>query len=458
MKKEMFAQEATVLRDTFRRLLRRHASTNLSKLIEKTHPADLAHVFRFFNELEQKTLFGLMHPRLETAEFLSELDESILAELLEEETPDRIAAIIREDSSNIRAHILGVIGEERAGAVLELLKAEEQQELEEILAYPKDSAGALMDTEVFTLPSKTLAKDAIAALQDHAHAGMVFYLYVTDEEDRLIGVISLRDLVTTPPETCLAEIMVRNVQSVLPETDQEEVARIVARYNYLAVPVVDYSGHLLGIVNVEEIVDVIREEATEDFLQMAGVGKDREIILRSTWENARSRLPWLFASWIGGVMAAILINSFERTLEGVLALAAFIPVVIGMGGNIGTQSSTIVVRGIATGRVVLGNAARIIIKEVRVGLILGGFYGLLLGLVAHLQFLDAPPALGFVVGLSVGASMLIAATVGTFVPLFLRRLNIDPAVATGPFVTTSIDLLGVFLYFQIAAAFLPLSG
>lgn len=451
MRKEMFAQEVNVLRDTFRRLLRRHAQTNLRKLIEKTHPADLAQLFRHLDVAEQRQLFQLMMPSKETAEFLNELDESVLVELLESEEPARIADIIREDSSNIQASILSVLPEELSKAVIELLQREEQEEVEEILAYPKDSAGGLMDTEVFTLPETTLAKDAIAALQDHAHAGMVFYLYVTDKEDRLVGVISLRDLVITPPNTMLSGLMVKNVKAVYPETDQEEVARMVARYNYLAVPVVDLEGHLLGIVNVDEVVDVIREEATEDFLRMAGVGKDREILLKSPWENAKSRLPWLFASWVGGVTAMVIIGTFESLLAGVVALAAFIPVVIGMGGNIGTQSSTIIVRGIATGRVVFANAAKILWKEVRVGLMLGLVYGVALGLVAQLTFRDGPYMLGVVVGLSVGASMLIAATIGTFVPLFLKRLNIDPAIATGPFVTTSIDILGVLLYFLVAS-------
>ncbi|UCF39385.1 MAG: magnesium transporter [Acidobacteriota bacterium] len=452
----MFAQELTVLRDTFRRLLRRHASANLRKLIEKTHPADMAFVFRFLSEEEQSTLFALMEPSEPTAEFLSELDESILTELLKDERPERIVEIIRQDSSNIRAHILGMLPDDLVNAVLERLQEEEQEEVEEIMAYPKDSAGALMDTDVFTLSASTLAREAIAALQDHAHAGMVFYLYVTDENQRLVGVISLRDLVTTAPDTQLDSIMVRNVHTVVPETDQEEVARILTRYNFLALPVVDIEGTLLGIVNVDEIVDVIREEATEDFLRMAGVGKDREILLKSTWENAKSRLPWLFASWLGGIVAATIIGSYEQTLEKVIALAAFIPVVIGMGGNIGTQSSTIIVRGIATGRVVFGNAAHIILKELRVGLLLGLFYGLLLGLVAHLQFLENGILLGVAVGLSVGGSMLLAATVGTFVPLILERMHIDPAIATGPFVTTSVDILGVLFYFAIATLLLSI--
>lgn len=454
MKHEMFAHELTVLRDTFRRLVRRHAHSNIRRLISKTHPADVAHVFRVLSEQEQSAIFNLMAPSENTAEFLSELDESILTNLLRDVDPKRIANLIVEGGSNIQAKILALLPEESSKAVLDLLKTDEQVEVEELMGYPKDSAGAMMDTDVFSLPETTKAGDSIRTLQDHENAPMAFYLYVTDEENRLVGVISLRDLVTTPPDTALKDIMVRNVQAVLPETDQEEVARLVARYNYLAVPVVDLEGRLLGIVPVEEVVDVIREEATEDFLQMAGVGRDREILLKSAWENAKSRLPWLFASLIGGVLAALIIGKFENILNSVLALAAFIPVVIGMGGNIGTQSSTIVVRGIATGRVFFGNTLKILLKEIEVGMMLGLAYGSLLGVVAHLRFMEVSWTLGLVVGLSVASSMIIAATVGTVVPLLLKRLDIDPAIATGPFVTTSVDILGVLLYFLIASSLL----
>ncbi|MCP4708982.1 MAG: magnesium transporter, partial [Planctomycetes bacterium] len=216
-------------------------------------------------------------------------------------------------------------------------------------------------------------------------------------------------------------------------------------------------NHILGIVTVDDVVDVIREEATEDFLQMAGVGKDREILLKSSWDNAKSRLPWLFASWIGGIGAALIIGVFEGMLETWLALAAFIPVIIGMGGNIGTQSSTIVVRGLATGRIDIANTLSVMFKEIQVGMLLGVFYGLLLGLVAYFKFIASTPMIGVVVGISICASMLIATSIGTFVPLFLRRLDIDPAIATGPFVTTSIDILGVLFYFVIATTLLPIA-
>ena len=450
MKKELFKNEITILRDTFRRLLRRHAETNILKLIDKTHPADLALLFRYFNESEQDEIFSKLLPSEKTAEFLNDLDESIGIRLLESESPERIASILENASSNEQAYLIGLVDKKYASSVIDLLQADKQEELEEMMAYPEDSAGILMYTDVFTLHEETKAREAINALQDQEDAEMVFYLYTLDDEGRLTGVISLRDLVTTPGETMLKDIMSKQIHVVRPETDQEEVARIVSQYNFLAVPVVDSEDRLLGIVTVDEVVDIIREEATEDFLQMVGAGKDREILLKSSWENARMRLPWLFASWVGGILAAFIIGVFDNVLQSTIALAAFIPVIMGMGGNIGTQSSTIIVRGLATGRVSIENSIKILFKEIRVGLMLGILYGLLLGVFAVFKFLDVSPMLGIVVGTSICISMIIAATIGSLVPLVLNRFEIDPAVATGPFVTTSIDILGVACYFLIA--------
>lgn len=450
----MFGYEISLLRDTFRRLINRKANTNLIKLIEKTHSADLAVIYRFFTDNEQDYLFVLMTDNEYTAEFLSELDDSILEDLLEDVAPERIVPIIRSASSDDQTTILNALPEEKSKIIIDSMHTDEQEEIEEMLAYPEDSAGSMMSTGVFTLNEGLTAGEAINDLQNQEAAEMVFYLYVTDNDNHLAGVISLRDLVTTPSSTKLKDIMTRNVQYVRAETDQEEVAKVVSHYNLLAVPVVDSNDEILGIVTVDDVVDVIREEATEDFLQMAGAGKDREILLKSSWGNARARLPWLFASWIGGVVAILIIGFFENMLQSIVALAAFIPVIIGMGGNIGTQSSTIVVRGIATGRINFGNDLKLILKELSVGLILGGLYGLLLGTLAFFFFKDAPVTFGLVVGLSICSSMIIATSIGTVVPLLLRKLDVDPAIATGPFVTTTIDILGVGIYFLIASALL----
>lgn len=454
MRKELFDHEITILRDTFRRLLRRKANTNLIKLIKKTHPADLAIIFRYFLDEEQEYVFSIMKESEQTTEFLVELDDTILQKLLKDEEPERISVLLDQAPINNQSYIIGNLENEKAQSVINLLKLEEKKEIEELMGYPDDSAGTMMTTDIFTIDQNTTCGDALKKLQDQNEAEMVFYLYLTDEEERLTGVASLRALATSSVDTIMRNIMIKKIHSVRPETDQEEVARIVAQYNYLAVPVLDENDCLLGIVTVDDVVDVIRKEATEDFLQMAGAGKDREILLKSSWDNAKARLPWLFASWVGGIIAANIIGEFEQLLDSILALAAFIPVIIGMGGNIGTQSSTIIVRGMATRRVDQDGEIKVLFKEIRVGLILGVLYGVLLGLFTKLKFLDADPMLGVVVGLSICASMLLAVTVGSFIPLFLRKLDIDPAIATGPFVTTSIDVLGVLIYFTIAGLLL----
>jgi magnesium transporter len=242
---------------------------------------------------------------------------------------------------------------------------------------------------------------------------------------------------------------------VTTDTDQEEVAHIVSQYNLLAVPVVDATFKLVGIVTVDDIIDVLREEATEDFLQMAGAGKEQEILLKPLHQKIMLRAPWLFASWVGGVGAMFIINAFQGELQRVLALASFIPIIAGMGGNIATQSSTIIVRGLATGRVNMNQFLQVIGKEFAVGIVLGTVFGLLLGLLAFFKY-TSPLYLGLVVGLSVSIVMTMAATVGTLVPMVLKKFNVDAAVATGPFITTTIDVLGVSLYFTIAKLFLHL--
>ena len=451
MRKELFEHEITILRDTFRRLLRRRANTNLIKLINKTHPADLAVVFRYFQDEEQKYIFSIMEINQQTTDFLISLDDILLKNLLNEESLERIKSLIQKASTSDQSYILGNISEKTSESIFDLLKREEKAEIEELMAHPEESAGSMMVTDVFTLDQNMTCGKALKTLQDKEEAEMVFYIYLTDDEKRLTGVASLRTLATAQTNIKMNEIMVKRVHSVRPETDQEEVAKIVAQYNYLAVPVVDEYGILLGIVTVDDVVDVIRKEATEDFLQMAGAGKDREILLKSSWENSKARFPWLFASWIGGIIAAIVIGHYEKMLNSTMTLAAFIPIIIGMGGNIGTQSSTIIVRGMATGRLYAGSEIRVLLKEIQVGVILGLLYGVLLGGFAKFKFINADPLLGLVVGLSICSSMIIAVTVGSTIPLILKKLDVDPAIATGPFVTTSIDILGVLLYFIIAA-------
>lgn len=457
----MLSKEIQIYLDAFRRLIRRGGTTNIKKMLDKIHPADLAMVFRHLAPGERQMLFGMLPTQLAAAELLSELDQSLIEELLSTLEPLQIANIFQEIQPDDQADILGYLSEEKSQVVLELLQSKQTSNVEALLQYAPDTAGGLMTPDVFLLSQDTTAKDAIEKLQESESAEMVFYIYVVEENNHLVGVISLRQLLTVAPTTLLKDIMIHNVLTVTPETDQEDVAKIVSRYNILAVPVVDEFNKLLGIVTVDDVIDVIREEATEDILQMAGAGSDHEIASKSAWENAKIRMPWLFASLLGGLAAFYVITQFENTLSKIAILAAFIPVIMGMGGNIGTQSSTIVVRGIATGRIAIAEAWKVLFKESRVGLLLGISYGILLAIcVIILQNVGVissgqnPIVLGAVIGSSLAISMIASATIGTFIPIFLERMDIDPAVATGPFVTTFIDIMGIGIYFTIATTFL----
>ena len=452
----MIGNEGMLLLDTVRRLNRRGAVAHLLKLLLKTHPADLAWVFRHLTTVERKKVFNVIAQTEMVGDFLSEVDQAIMLELVHDLTPKFMVAVISEMASDDVADLLEALPEEMANEIKELMAEEDRDEVDELLQYHPESAGGLMSPDFLALDGELSAGDAVKIVQERSEEmEMSFYLYITHEDGQLAGVISLRELLMHPPYRQLKNIMNTNVTAVTTDTDQEEVAHVISQYNILAVPVVDSSYTLVGIVTVDDIIDVIREEASEDFLRMAGAGKDTEILLKSTMANAMTRAPWLFASWVGGIMAMLIITSFHDELQKVLALAAFIPIVIGMGGNIATQSSTIIIRGIATGRVNMQELSRVIFKEMQVGLILGAVYGLFLGVLAFFGYSE-PTYLGLVVGLSVFFVMTMAATVGTFVPLILKRLDFDAAIATGPFVTTSIDILGVLAYFLIAKSLLSL--
>ena len=455
-KRELIGTEGKLLLDMIRRLNRRSATDHLLKLIVKTHPADMAWVFRHLSEIERNEVFNILAQTDQVGEFLKELDESIMVPLVEHLTPMFMADVVSEMASDDAADLIEALPDQFVADIREHMEKADREEVDELLQYHPETAGGLMSPDFMYLDEELSVGEAIDKVQKRSEEKeMVFYLYITHGDGKLAGVVSLRELLTNPPHRQLKNIMKANVLSVTTDTDQEEVAHVISQYNILAVPVVDASYTLVGIVTVDDIIDVMREEASEAFLQMAGAGKDTEILLKSTKENAMLRAPWLFASWLGGVMALFIIGSFEQELSQVLALAAFIPIVMGMGGNIATQSSTIVVRGIATGRINMEDFRKIIFKEMRVGIILGILYGGFLGILAFFGYAE-PKLLGLVVGLSIFFSMAMAATIGTVIPLILKRFDIDAAIATGPFVTTAIDILGVLAYFLIAKFFLNL--
>jgi len=441
-----------ILLESINRLLRRGATAHLAKIANKTHAADLSFVFRALPLSQQQQIFALIEDTEQKGILFRELEEDMFQALIEGLELDHVVEILETMPTDDVADLIGRMPEELSVEVLRRMKTEGQEEVEDLLRYDDDTAGGIMVPEFIALREDTTSSEAVQSLQrEYSDVEMPFYLYVVDDYARLVGVSSLRQLVVVPPDTRLKDFMTTDVFFVKTHTDQEEVAKIVARYDILAVPVVDENHRLVGIVTVDDVIDIFRREATEDILKMAGAGEEF-VETQSVMRSTRIRLPWLFASWVGGVVAVLIIGHFEASLSKLAYLAAFIPVIMGMGGNIGTQSSTIVVRGLATGRLNIQAVRPVVLKELAVGMILGVFYGLMIGMVARTQYDQMAFALS--VGLAVLCSMSLAALVGSAVPMALGRLNIDPAVATGPFVTTSIDIISVFCYFKIATVML----
>ncbi len=447
-----------ILVESIKRLLRRGAIKYLQNIVTKTHAADLSIVFRELSPPNMHKLFSLMTDIDQKVVLFSELEEGTFLDFIKELDLKEVVDVFEHMPADDAAELLGNLDEEKADQILERMKKEESLEVEHLMSYGEDTAGSIMVPDFIALKEDVGAQKVIKALQNEfLDVEMPFYVYVIDEYAKLVGVSSLRQLVVVHPEKPLKEFMATDIVSVKTYTDREDVARLVARYDFLAVPVVDDDNKLVGIVTVDDVIDVISEEATGDILKMAGVGEDY-IETQTVFRGTRIRLPWLFTSFLGGLAAFFIIGRFEDSLAKFTYLAAFIPVIMGMGGNIGTQSSTIVVRGIATGRINTRDLWSVVGKELSIGLILGLVYGVFIGVVAKVRFFSMPLSLevSYAVGLAVLTSMSMAALVGSLVPMLFEKANIDPAVATGPFVTTSIDIVSVYCYFMIATLLLEI--
>jgi len=445
-------QKLQMLLDTVRRLVRRGAYPNLAKVLAKSHPADIAHLFSYLAPKEQQILFNLIEGTETAASVLSELDHSTGAHLLEQIGRETITEVLQEMPYDDAVEIIRYLPEEIAEEILTTMKDEHSEEIEQLLQYAEDTAGGIMSTEIFSLREDTTVQEAIEALQQASDVEMVFYVYVTDDHGHLVGVMSLRQLLTVPPGTRLKDVMVTDVISVRTDKDQEEVAQLVAKYNVLAIPVVDEWNKLVGIITVDDVIDVMREEATEDIYKMAGASEEELLYGFKSFKVAQLRLPWLITNLFGGIITGYLMWLFKATLNEIIALITFIPVITGMGGNVGGQSATIVVRGFATGRIDFSTLRQVIFKELRVGIIMGAVCGLTVGLVAY--WWHGNPMLGLVVGLAMISAMTVAASMGALAPTFFKRIGIDPAIASSPFVQTANDITGILIYFGTATLFI----
>ncbi len=434
--------------ESLRRLLRRGAMPNVKKIIDKCHAADIAQMMDSLDPEEQKAVFGAIESVEKAAEVLRETDATTNVQILHEADPYYLAPIFEAMPHDDSTDLISRLPEDLAKKVLDAMATDASQSVEALMTYREDTAGGIMTPKFLALPESMLVEEAMREVRRASEAEMVFYIYVVDDDGHLSGVISLRELLLARLEKRLGDIMKRTVLKVTVDTDQEEVARLVAKFNILAIPVVDAENRLQGIVTVDDVVDVLGDETTEDIFKMAG-SDYREVESRSIFGRAWLRLPWLFFSWGGYMLLAYIMSMFSGTLERTVFLAGFIPMITGVSGNIGTQSSTISVRGLATGRINVGMLGRVILQELGVGVVLGGASGMVIGVLANLQFSQIPH-LGMVVGMSLCVAMTVSATIAAFIPLLFERIHVDPAVATGPFITSAIDIMGVTVYLTIA--------
>ncbi len=443
-----------VVLDSVKRLQRIGASANLINLLQKQHPADLAELFGELREKDCREALDLLldHNSRLAMEALVEYGPEPGAALLADHPPERLASWLQELPSDDAAALIDELPQPVSDAVLVQMRPRESGEVENLLEYAEQTAGRIMNPTVFALPEELTAGEAIQALQGSREVEMVFYLYVVDERRHLVGVVSLRRLLLVVPETPLGRIMTTDLISARVDTDQEEVAQSVANYNLLAVPVVDEENKLAGIITVDDVIDIIKDEATEDIYRLAGVSGD-EHVFSPARESVRKRLPWLAVNLVTATMAAFVVRAFQSTIDQVVMLAVLMTMVASMGGNAATQTLTIIVRGIALGELTWGNSRRALFKEALVGF----GHGLALGTVGAVVawLMSGNLVLGLILALAMVINLLVAAIAATLIPIALRALKIDPALASAVFITTLTDVFGFFAFLGLATIFLP---
>lgn len=416
--------------------------------VAEVQPADVAQAARHLPRESMVALLKLV-PEETSADILVLIDEDLREDILASLTPQEIADVVEEMESDDAADVVAELEEDKAGQVVDLLEEEDRLEIAQLLTYPEDSAGGIMQVEVVSVRqdrtvARAIEKIRLAAADIHED---IYFVYVTDAAGRLVGRLPLPRLLLANPEDRVRSLMDEETLSVLADADQEDVAHMFKKYDLPSLPVVDYAGRLLGRITIDDVVDVIHEEAEEDYSRMAGTDEE-EFREESVYRKAILRLPWLVTGLGGGILSAIVLSRFEADLRSVIALAFFVPVIMAMGGNVAIQSSAVMVRGLATGEITTRGAIARLARESGVAVITGLVCAAIIFAAAWAWRGDL--RIGIVVGGSMLAVIFISTSVGAFVPLVLDRLRVDPALATGPFVTTSNDILGILIYLSFA--------
>ncbi len=457
-------QEAVIhaigrLRDELPNLLERDDRVQLLRVISGEHPSDVAEALDTFEEHQIAQIFRivLLADADLCSEILIELDPAIISHLYPALNQQEWAWIFKELSDDDAVFVLDLFPPEARDLLVARMARKDKQEVLELLTYPEETAGRMMTNEFLEVDQELTVGDVTRLIRSSLDFDQtnLFFVYVTHEQ-KLVGMVSLRQLLLNKPRTKLKSFMRRDFNSVLVDTDQEQVADMVSRYDEVNVPVVDAQGHILGIITVDDVIDVINEESEEDFFKGIGSSDEELVFKDSVSKIVRLRLPWILASFFGSLLVVMVMRFTEAGFGDKAAFFfIFVPMISAMGGNVGVQSATIMARYLSNSHVPWHEARKSTIREMRVGLSLGIICGSLIGLVAWYW---GGPYLLITILLAMICTMTVSATTGTIIPVALKKLGFDPAISTGPFVTSLNDLVAICVYFSIIYSFRGVLG
>ncbi|MFB6467355.1 magnesium transporter [Cytobacillus sp. Hz8] len=431
--------------------LKENKKKDFEAILDELHPYDIAQIYNDLPE-KHKTRF-LLFMNIDTlADFIQELNSDGQIEVLNKLGIEKSGKVLDEMDNDDLASLLEDLSPEKIASLLSGMKKEESQIVQNLMNYPPETAGRIMTNRFVWIRDYYTVREAVDKLKSFAeYAETLNYLYVVDQNLKLVGVVSYRDLLLSEPQEIIRNVMFERVISVSVLIDQEEVARVIRRYDFLAIPAVNEENELVGIITVDDIIDIVIYEANEDIEKLSASGKAIDFDTKS-FIAAYRRLPWLILLLFIGIVSGSIISGYEGMLKKVVALAYFMPMISGMSGNTGTQSLAVIVRGLVSQDIDKKIILKVILREFGVGLIIGVICGVLISLIAYIWQGNA--ILGLVVGSSLFLTLIIGTLAGTIIPLVLYKLNIDPAVASGPLITTLNDIFSLVTYFGIATMFL----
>ncbi|HOW56726.1 MAG TPA: magnesium transporter [Smithellaceae bacterium] len=439
-------KEPTTL-DTLKSLISSNREFDIIDLFSDMHPADIADLIDELGEDDRLHLFSLLEVD-KASDVILELSDTSREQIIEDLSNEQLTDIIEEMESDDAADIISELSDDQAKAVLDAIEPADSEDVKELLKHADDTAGGIMQSELVSVGTLATINDAFQAVVDaRDNIENIYNIFVVDDEDKLRGTVPLQQLITNKRFTPIMEVIDKDIPSVPADMDQEEVARLFKKYDLVSVGVVDSANHLLGRITIDDVVDAIQEETSEDIYRIAGLGEDDTVFNNAT-DSIKNRLPWLYLNLIMALASVFVLGFFEDTLHAMVALVFFMPVVAGLGGNAGSQTLTLIVRGMALGEVTFQNAKRALARQIAVGIANGVAVGIAIGIIACIW--KGIPMLGLILGLAMIVSVFAGTFVGALIPLVLKRFKLDPALGSHIFLTAFTDAFGFLAYLTLA--------